>query len=304
MFVTWDEAFIDAGAQAHVYCVTRPGTREFVACKVFNENVLDSRFLYGRESWFLQFLQDCRHVVRLASCVPPNFKHHPYVLYLEYAHGRDLYYLRKHLKQCVTCDQWEGTMKIIVRQLIEALHDIHEKGVVHFDVKLENVLLLNTAEGPINVALADFGYACLQWETPEQAYGTAAYVPPERRAPNLRSDPITAADMWAVGVLLLLALEHTTPESIVLCADAFWEENKNAASQSWQAFTRQLLHPDPRERMTAKQALQHEWLAGEPSPIPPASDAFRASDHAASVDDGVPVQQNRKRECSTQQKCA
>jgi serine/threonine protein kinase len=109
--------------------------------------------------------------------------------------------------------------------LAEALHVVHEGGVVHRDVKPSNILLgPSIAPGPpFRAKLADFGIAYLvdsaRLTSPGTLMGTAAYVSPEqvRGAP-----PAPPADVYALGLLILECLtgsraypQSTTHESLI-----------------------------------------------------------------------------------------
>lgn len=93
--------------------------------------------------------------------------------------------------------------------LAEALHVVHEHGVVHRDIKPSNVLLrTNRSVGPaFRATLADFGIAYLLDSTrvtlPGTIMGTAAYLSPEQVR---GAAPAPAADVYALGLLLLESL--------------------------------------------------------------------------------------------------
>ena len=93
--------------------------------------------------------------------------------------------------------------------LAEALHVVHEKGVVHRDIKPSNVLLWNSPlpDRAFRAKLADFGIARLLDSTrvtlPGTVMGTAAYLAPEQ----VRGEqPSSAADIYSLGLMLLEAL--------------------------------------------------------------------------------------------------
>ncbi|WP_282797226.1 serine/threonine-protein kinase [Streptomyces sp. CC224B] len=90
-------------------------------------------------------------------------------------------------------------------QLAEVLGAAHAMGVIHRDVKPENVMLL--AGG--RVKLADFGIARLSGEVTSttSVFGTPAYMAPEQ----IRGAPLPATDLWALGVTLFHALEGVSP---------------------------------------------------------------------------------------------
>ncbi len=101
----------------------------------------------------------------------------------------------------------------IVREMLEALAAAHDAGIVHRDVKPENVFLANDGEGGIRVKLLDFGIARVQAATKQTTDGTALgtifYMAPEQLVDA--SNASTAADVWAVGVMLYEMISGELP---------------------------------------------------------------------------------------------
>lgn len=102
----------------------------------------------------------------------------------------------------------------IVRAVCSALEHAHANGVVHRDVKPENVLLAEDAPGAGRVKLVDFGIAKIldiDWQLTEQGVGvgTSTYQAPEQQSESRDVD--ARADVWAVGVLLHELLFEKTP---------------------------------------------------------------------------------------------
>lgn len=96
----------------------------------------------------------------------------------------------------------------IVLDLLSALEHAHSRGVLHRDIKPQNVLV--TPEG--SARLVDFGIAqasaAATVTSPGQVVGSVHYLAPER----LTGQPATvASDLYAVGVLLYLLLAGRLP---------------------------------------------------------------------------------------------
>ena len=100
----------------------------------------------------------------------------------------------------------------ILTQIADALDHIHKRGIVHGDVKADNILISGEQEGPRRRRIArllDFGLARRPDHSPEDhVSGSPHYLAPERAAGGA---PSVAADIYALGVLGYTMLTGTPP---------------------------------------------------------------------------------------------
>lgn len=102
----------------------------------------------------------------------------------------------------------------IVRQLLSGVGAAHRSGILHRDVKPDNVMLVRDRSGEVVVKLVDFGISKSLVHSDREVtaegiiVGSPDYMPPEQ----LRGDPVDVrTDTYAVGVLLYEALTRQTP---------------------------------------------------------------------------------------------
>src|SRR5690606_4314182 len=143
-------------------------------------------------------------------------------------------------------------------QLLEALRAAHAAGVLHRDVKPDNVLL--TEDG--RAVLTDFGIATTEDEAPVTRtgilIGTPAFMAPERAAGG-PAEP--ASDLWSLGVTLYVAVEghspfHRSNALATLGAVMHAEPAPLSRAGALAPVLLGLLRKNPAERMTAEEAGQ------------------------------------------------
>jgi len=94
----------------------------------------------------------------------------------------------------------EARAKEIFRQIAESIRFLHSLGIVHRDLKIENVMMSSNAEDAIP-KLVDFGLACIlaPGETSSEGVGTLEYCAPEIIFMKNYNHCI---DIWSLGCVL------------------------------------------------------------------------------------------------------
>ena len=148
----------------------------------------------------------------------------------------------------------------IVQQLLRTLKAAHAHGVIHADVKSDNIILEDTVEGEATT-LIDFGLARIdgQWESCDFVSGTPEYMAPEL----VRGEPPTvSSDLYSVGVILYELLTGLTPfqggttDEILRCQleEEVVPPSRRRADRDIPAvldhIVMRALHKDPRARFT------------------------------------------------------
>ena len=170
-------------------------------------------------------------------------------------------------------------------ELAEALAYVHERGLVHRDVKPANVLI--SSDGRVH--LADFGIARLVDSAHEtktgDVLGTPAYFAPEQVAGETVGPP---ADIYALGIVLFEALTGGRPYegTAVEVAMARLARDPDIPADlpaGWQSLLAAMTRRDPAARPTAVQVATtlRRFAAGEamdrtmamPAPVGPAAAA-------------------------------
>lgn len=101
----------------------------------------------------------------------------------------------------------------LVSQVLSGLEEAHHAGVIHADLKSDNIVVERRRGGWDLVKVVDFGIARLLETPPAEEDRRTICGTPEYMAPEVigGADPTVASDLYAVGVVLYEILAGTTP---------------------------------------------------------------------------------------------
>ncbi|XP_026565587.1 death-associated protein kinase 2 isoform X1 [Pseudonaja textilis] len=186
------------------------------------------------------------------------------VLILELVSGGELF---DFLAQKESLSEEEATQ--FIKQILEGVNYLHTKKIAHFDLKPENIMLLDKSLPIPHIKLIDFGLAHEIEDGVEfkNIFGTPEFVAPE----IVNYEPLgLAADLWSIGVITYILLSGASPflgetkqetlANITAISYEFDEEFFSHTSDLAKDFIRKLLVKDTRKRLTIQEALRHPWI--------------------------------------------
>ncbi|KAI9359750.1 kinase-like domain-containing protein [Pilaira anomala] len=172
----------------------------------------------------------------------------------------------------------EYEIKIIFEQVAHAIAYLHEHGIVHRDIKMENIIICDRKK--LVAKLCDFGLSTFAkaGESLFSNCGTIMYAAPEvlrSSQPNYEGYGMEV-DVWSLGVLLYSSLSNSMPffqmqkdseankkllRSHILKGEfqfnhPAWEEISDDAKD----LIRHMMEMDVRKRYTMDEVLAHPWL--------------------------------------------
>ncbi|KAE8696518.1 Calcium-dependent protein kinase 13 [Hibiscus syriacus] len=242
-------------------CIDR-GTRELLACKSISKgkfrtavDINDVR----REVAIMKHLPKNSSIVSLKeACEDGNAVR----LVMELCEGGELFdriFDRGHYT--------ERAAAAVTGMIMEVVQLCHKHGVIHRDLKPEIFLFANKKENSSLKAI-DFGLSIFfkPGERFSEIVGSPYYMAPEVLKRNYGPE----IDIWSAGVILYILLcgvppfwaesEQGVAQAIIRGLIDFKRDPWPNVSESAKSLVRQMLEPDPKLWLTAKQVLEHPWL--------------------------------------------
>uniref|UniRef100_A0A671X6D9 non-specific serine/threonine protein kinase n=1 Tax=Sparus aurata TaxID=8175 RepID=A0A671X6D9_SPAAU len=164
----------------------------------------------------------------------------------------------------------EPQIKVVCRQMLEALVYLHSMKIIHRDLKAGNILLMLDGD----IKLADFGVSAKNTKTLQRRdsfIGTPYWMAPEVvMCETMKDAPYDyKADIWSLGITLIELAQiepphhELNPMRVLLKiakSDPPSLEQPHKWSQDFKDFLRKALDKNPETRPTAMQLLEHPFV--------------------------------------------
>uniref|UniRef100_A0A8C3JWV6 Myosin light chain kinase, smooth muscle n=1 Tax=Calidris pygmaea TaxID=425635 RepID=A0A8C3JWV6_9CHAR len=208
-------------------------------------------------------IMNCLHHPKLVQCVDAFEEKANIVMVLEMVSGGELF-------ERIIDEDFELTERECIKymkQISEGVQYIHKQGIVHLDLKPENIMCVNKTG--TSIKLIDFGLArrLENAGSLKVLFGTPEFVAPE----VINYEPIGyETDMWSIGVICYILVSGLSPfmgdndnETLANVTSATWDFDDEAfdeISDDAKDFISNLLKKDMKSRLNCTQCLQHPWL--------------------------------------------
>lgn len=205
---------LGVGGMAYVYKAYDNIEKRWVAIKILKEE------LAGNSDFLRRFRNESKAIAVLShpnivKVYDVSFGDRIQYIVMEYIDGITL---KQYIEQQGEI-KWREALYFTV-QILRALQHAHEKGIIHRDIKPQNIMLLRSGQ----IKVTDFGIAKLPdaktLTATDKAIGTVYYISPEQAAGEKGID--RRADLYSVGVMMYemitgkLPFDGENPVSIAL----------------------------------------------------------------------------------------
>lgn len=293
------------GASGEVLACKHKISNESFACKIVRKSQMNDAQSMSTEIEIMKRVRH-KHVVSMYELYET-----PKCLWivLELVDSGDLFH---HLAE--TPDYSEKDAARHMKQILQGVHYLHSVGVMHRDLKPDNILLASSGRNS-QIKIADFGLSALirlgedgydanesskrkHYNALKDMWGTREYFAPELI--NQSYGP--QADVWALGCILFEILTGHQAFPILHRDDGddkrlyqriqkgeYSEEQfglKDCSTES-RDLLKAMLNPDPVQRLSASECLNHPWVtrvsASESEENRPLTNAHEAIKHKLEV---------------------
>ena len=157
----------------------------------------------------------------------------------------------------------------ILYQILSAVNYCHKQNIIHRDLKPENILIVDRNEkGYVTIKVCDFGTAkiCEAGTLEKTKVGSPYFMAPE----VFKKKYNEKCDIWSCGVIMYILLSQKPPfggrneeeikNNVEIGIFDLDSPPFNQLSQSCIDLIKKLLTIDPQQRLSAEEALNHQWF--------------------------------------------
>ena len=268
------ERVIGSGGMGTVVAARHLGLGHEAAIKILVSSEPEARERFEREARAMATLSS-KHTVRVHDVDLDGEL--PFMV-MDYLEGSDLAHLAEHGPPSIkeAC--------LWMEQACDALDEAHAKGIVHRDIKPQNLFLAKNGDGTTSIRVLDFGIArrtsgdgtdMASLTQTGAVVGTLAYMAPEQIRSSKHVD--ARADIWSVGACLFRILTGTRPfdgkneidvvEGILFREAPLLSTLRRDVPAAVDAVVAKCLRKDPNERFASARDLRMALAAARTSPL-------------------------------------
>ena len=275
--------FLGKGTFGEVYLTRKDGSNNLYATKRMDRTMVDNpryKKYFNNEISILKILSNNNNIIHLEK---KKETVHNYYLIMEYCNGGSLQQCLRRYKESYHQPFSEEIVQHLMRQIVGAVKHIHSNGIIHRDLKLDNILVnfqnrkdyddVNLLKAQIKII--DFGFASSK-DDPEwnkTAIGSPLNMDPlilkkfnSGRAETKDSYYDEKADIWSLGALCYQMLIGHSPfdaynmqELAEKVEEGTYSVPTNL-SREVVSFLNGMLQYDPKRRLNAEQLSKHAFL--------------------------------------------
>ncbi|MBD2344927.1 serine/threonine-protein kinase [Anabaena subtropica] len=220
--------------------------------------IIQQRF--EREAATLEFLgEHSDQIPRLHAYFSENGQ---FYLVQEWIHGQTLRSLVE-----ATGYQNESTVRAILLSLLSVLDYVHSKGIIHRDIKPDNIILRDVDQKPV---LIDFGavketirsvVSSPKYATQSLVIGTPGYMPSEQAVGR----PVYATDIYSLGLTAIYLLTGKSPEELPThpqTGEILWQNFAPHVSPQFVTVLNQTIKPQAGDRFSTASKMLYALSSG------------------------------------------
>ncbi|MBG1269030.1 serine/threonine-protein kinase [Nostoc sp. WHI] len=225
--------------------------------------IIQQRF--EREAATLEYLaESCNQIPKLYAYFSENGQ---FYLVQEWIHGQTLTKIIQ-----TKGSESEAIVQQILLNLLLVLDYVHSKGIIHRDIKPDNIILRALDGKPV---LIDFGAVketirsvvnSLTYPTRSLVIGTPGYMPSEQAVGR----PVYATDIYSLGLTAIYLLTGKHPQELLTdlqTGEILWQQHAPNVSPQFRMILNQAIKPHPGDRYSTASKMLHDLQSASYIPI-------------------------------------